>query len=137
MQKKQFRYGDFIKEKRVNDPRELRQSDVAKMLGISTSLYGEIEHSRRPPFNLEKSEIFAEIFNLTNDEKALMYDLAAREKNQVPADIEEIFMYSEIGDLSRQLFRELQNGHYEEENWKQLIREAEKEKNKRKGASDE
>lgn len=136
MRKNRLRFGKFIRDKRVNDSRELRQSDVAKILNISTSLYGEIENNRRPPFDLEKMEIFAELFNLTYKEKTLMYDLAARENNEIPADLEDILMYEEIGDTIRYLCRELQNGNFEEENWKKLIREAEKEKNRREGGVD-
>ena len=89
MRKQRERFGQFIREKRVNDPRELRQSDVAEILGISTSLYGEIENNRRSPFDLEKIEIFADIFNLSNSDKARMYDLAACETNEIPADLED------------------------------------------------
>jgi len=137
MRKNRLRFGKFIRDKRVNDSRELRQSDVAEILGISTSLYGEIENNRRPPFDLEKMEIFAGLFNLTYEEKTMMYDLAARENNEIPADLEDILMYEKIGDTIRFLCRELQNGNFEEERWKSLIREAEEEKNRRQGGAGE
>jgi len=137
MRKNRLRFGKFIRDKRVHDSRELRQSDVAEILGISTSLYGEIENNRRPPFDLEKMEIFAKLFGLTYEEKTMMYDLAARENNEIPADLEDILMYEEIGDTIRYLCRELQNGNFEEEDWKKLIREAEKEKDRRKGGANE
>ena len=136
MRKNRERFGKFIRDKRVHDPRELRQSDVAEILGISTSLYGLIETNARPPFDLEKMEIFANLFHLTYEEKTMMYDLAARETNEIPADLEDIIMYSEVGDVARQLFRELQNGDFVEEKWKTLIREAEKEKKRREGGDE-
>ena len=137
MRKNRERFGKFIRDKRVNDPRELRQADVAEILGISSSLYGLIENNARPPFDLEKMGIFAELFDLTPEEKALMYDLAARETNEIPADLEDIIMYSEIGDTIRTLCRQLQNGNFEEERWKELIRKAEKEKKRTEGGENE
>jgi len=133
MRKNRLRFGKFIRDRRVGDPRELRQSDVAEALGISTSLYGEIENNRRPPFDLEKMELFAALFELSYEEKTTMYDLAARETNEIPADLEDILMYEDIGDTIRYLCRELQNGNFEEERWKELIRKAEKEKSRREG----
>ena len=46
-------------------------------------------------------------------------------------------MYEEIGDMIRYLCRELQHGNYEEEEWKNLIRKAEKERNRREGSGAE
>jgi hypothetical protein len=96
-----------------------------------------IENNARPPFDVEKMQIFAEVFKLTYEEKTLMYDLAAREKNEVPADLEDILMYSDFGDKLRKLCRDFQNGDFEEEAWKGFIRDAYKEAKRREGDEDE
>ena len=44
-------------------------------------------------------ELFAELFDLDDEEKAMMYDLSARDRGEVPSDIEDIMMYGEIGDI--------------------------------------
>jgi len=132
-----LRFGKYIRGIRVHDLRELTQADVAEVLGINSALYGMIENSKRPPFGHEEMEMFAELFNLTSEQKGIMYDLAARENDKTPADIKDIFMNSEIGNLSRTLLRELQNGDFEEERWKTLAREAYKEAQRLKGDENE
>ena len=133
MQEKRIRFGDFIRQIRLRDSRELRQTDVANELGLSLSFYSEIENRRKRPFDPEKIEIFAELFNLSEERKALMYDLASRENREVPADIEDIFMYEEIGDLARVALRQSKAGDITEADWKRLIREGEANKARRKG----
>ena len=137
MGKERVGFGKYIRGIRVHDLRELTQANVAEILGINPALYGMIENNKRPPFDAEKIEIFVKLFNLTSEQKGKMYDLAAHENDETPADIKKIFMNSEIGDLSRQLFRELQNGDFEEERWKTLAREAYKEAQRLKGGEEE
>ena len=137
MQKNRIRFGDFIKKKRLNDPRELRQSEIAKKLGISLSLYSEIENRRRSPFDAEKIEMFAEFLGLTEEDKARMYDLASRENREVPSDIEDILMYEEVGELARFALRQSKAGNITEEDWKRFIRESEENKVRREGGAKE
>jgi len=135
MQRRVICFGDFIRQKRVD--RELLQSDVAKALDISISFVSEMERRQRLPFDSVKLEKFAAYLNLTEDEKAEMYDLASRESNEVPADIADTFMYEDVGDMARFALREFKAGNLEEEDWKQLIRKAEANKSRRKGGADE
>ena len=134
MQRQPMSFGDFIRHKRLE--RELLQSEVAKALDISVSFVSEMERRCRLPFDPVKLEKFADFLDLTEEEKAIMYDLASREKNEVPADIAETFMYDDVGDMARFALREFQAGNLEEEDWKQLIRKAEENKSRRKGGSD-
>ena len=122
MQEKRVRFGDYIKRLRLRDSRELRQSDIAEDLGISTGLYGDIENRRRRPFGVDKIERFAEILGLTADEKVRLYDLASHETNEVPADIEDIFMYDEIGTLARTALRETKAGNADGADWREFLR---------------
>ena len=135
MQKQQMSFGDFIRQKRLE--REKLQSEVAKALDISISFVSEMERRCRLPFDSVKLEKFAEFLNLTEEEKARMYDLASRETNEVPADIADTFMYEDVGDMARFALREFKAGNLEEEDWKQLIRKAEENKTRRKGGADE
>ena len=128
MQEKRIRFGDFIKKKRLDDPRELTLSDVAKHLGISVSFLSDIENRRRRPFSPEKIEIFTEFFGLSDEEKARIYDLASIENREVPSDIEDIFMYEEIGNLARIAIRQSRAGNATEEDWKRFIRDIENKK---------
>ena len=128
MQEKRIRFGDFIRKIRLDDPRELTLSDVAKQLGISVSFLSDIENRRRRPFSPEKIENFTKYFGLTDEEKARMYDLASIENREVPSDIEDIFMYEEIGDLARIALRQSRAGNATEEDWKRFIRDIENKK---------
>ena len=131
---KRMRFGDFIRQKRLE--REKLQSDIAKALDISISFVSEMERRQRLPFEPVKLEKFAEYLNLTEAEKAQMYDVASREHNEVPADIADTFLYEDVGNMARFALREFQAGNLEEEDWKQLIRKAEENK-RRKGGADE
>lgn len=100
------------------------------MLGISLSFLSDVENNRRKPFDKEKIELFAEKLGLTVDEKALMYDLAARDRGEVPSDIEDIMMYGEIGDMARLALRQSNAGKISEDDWKQFIRDMERKNRK-------
>ena len=126
-----MRFGDFIKRKRMGDPRELTLSDMAKELGISVSFLSDIENRRRRPFDPEKMEIFARFLNLTEEETARMYDLASYENGEVPWDIEDTLMYDEVGTLARFALRQTKAGNATEEDWKRFIREIEANKERR------
>ncbi len=131
MLREQFiRFGDFIKQKRLNDPRELTLKDMSERLGISLSFLSDIENNRRKPFDKDKIEKFAQVLNLSDEDKAKMYDLAARDRREIPSDIEDIMMYSEIGgDMARLALRQSKaGGVIDEEDWKTFIRDMEKKK---------
>jgi len=125
MHEKRVRFGDFIKNKRMKDYRELTLSDMAKELGISVSFLSDIENRRRRPFDPEKMEIFARFMDLTEEETARMYDLASYENGEVPYDIEETLMYDDVGTLARMALRQTKAGNATEEDWKRFIREIE------------
>ncbi|MCL1859309.1 MAG: helix-turn-helix domain-containing protein [Oscillospiraceae bacterium] len=131
MHEKRMRFGDFIKRKRMGDPRELTLSDMAKELGISVSFLSDIENRRRRPFDPEKMEIFARFLGLTEEETARMYDLASYENGEVPYDIEDTLMYDEVGTLARFALRQTKAGNATEEDWKRFIREIEAKKERR------
>jgi len=115
----------FIKHIRLKDERHLRQSDVAEKLEMSLTLYSEIEKGYRRPLNALEMEVFAELFNMTNEEKATMYDLASHQTNHIPADLEYI-MDDENGKLARTLLRKAKEVNADEKMWKKFIWELEK-----------
>jgi transcriptional regulator with XRE-family HTH domain len=118
-----MRFGDFIKKKRLNHPDELTLKEVSQMLKISLSFLSDVENNRRKPFDKDRIEKFAERLGLTEEEKATMFDLAARDRREVPSDIEDIMMYGEIGEMARLALRKSNAGEINEEDWKRFIRE--------------
>ncbi len=126
MQEKNMRFGEFIKSRRIRDEREITLKTMADVLGLSLSMLSDIERNRRKPFDSTKIEKFCEYLNLPPEDRATMYDLAARENGDIPSDIDDIMMHSEIGDMARFALRMSNQGVADEEDWKQFIREIEK-----------
>ena len=121
-----MRFGDYIKKKRLNDPRELTLKDLSERLGISLSFLCDIENNRRKAFDTDKIEIFAAELKLTEEEKAYLYDLAGRDRKEIPSDLEDIMMYGEIGQMARLALRKSNAGLADKEDWKRFIQELER-----------
>jgi len=136
MKEKNMFFGEFIRKKRLADPREITMLDVAKHLGISLSYMSAIENRHKPPFDGDKLMELAEFLNLTEEDTALMFDLAGKENREVPYDIQDTFMYDEVGDLARYALRQSKAGFIKEADWKAFIRQAEEKKNKTRRKDD-
>ena len=132
MKEKNMYFGEYIRKKRLSDSRELTMQDVADHLKISLSYMSAIENRRKPPFDGDKLESLGKFLRLSEDETALMFDLAGRETREVPYDIQDTFMYDEVGDLARYALRQSKAGFIKEADWKAFIRQAE-EKNDKHG----
>ena len=122
MDAKNMRYGQFLKAKRISDSRELTLKDVAAELGVSFSYVSDIEQGRRKPYDEAKTLKIIEFLKLTEDEVALLYDLAAKENSRIPRDLDDIMMYSEAGDMARYALRMTKKGIINDDDWKQFIR---------------
>jgi len=118
-------FGEYIRKKRLDDPRELTMKDVADHLGISISYMAAVENRRKAPFDGDRLESLAEFLKLSEDETALMFDLAGKENREVPYDLQDTFMYDEVGELARYALRQSKAGVIKEADWKAFIRQAE------------
>ena len=125
---KNMRFGDYIKSLRQHDPRELTLKEVSTALEMSLSMLSDIEQNRRKPFDDDKIVRFCEFLNLGETELSTLRDLSAKDKGEIPADIEDTMMYSEIGDMARHALRLANAGYGDEEDWKQFIRQLEEKK---------
>ena len=130
-------FGAFITNIRLKDERRLRQGDVADKLELSLSYYSDIEKDYRRPLNAEEMEIFAELFNLTEEEKIIMYDLASRETNTIPVDVENYIMEDENGELARVMLRKAKAVNADEKFWRKIIWDLEKKENRDKQGGEE
>ena len=88
-------FGDFISTKRVEKKLTLRK--MADLLGVSAPFLTDVEKDRRNPFDMDKLNILAGILNLTQDENALMLDLAGKKRNAVAPDLPEYIMERDYG----------------------------------------
>ncbi|WP_027868891.1 helix-turn-helix domain-containing protein [Eubacterium sp. AB3007] len=130
MKEQNMTFGQFIRKKRLDSPNDLTLREVSEKLGISLTMYSDIEKDRRTPSDNFDYEALADELGLDAAEKALMYDLAARRKRTVPSDIEDIMMYSESGNLARMALRMTNEGTANEDDWKTFIRELERKRGK-------
>lgn len=130
IQDKNMRFGEFIKSRRLRDSRELTLKDIASKLGLSLSMLSDIEQGRRKPFDSEKIEAFCDYLDLPDEDRALMYDLAARDRGEIPSDIDDIMMHSEIGEMARFALRMSNAGIADEDDWRALIRRIEEKRGK-------
>ena len=128
MREENMTFGKFIRKKRLESRRELTLKDMGSEMGVSLTMYCDIEQGRKNPGEFFDYEKLAELLDLTEQEKALMYDLAARKKGTVPSDIEDVMMYSESGNLARMALRMTNAGIAKEEDWKEFIRQLERKK---------
>ncbi len=128
MKEQNMRFGKFIKTRRLADPRELTLKDVSEHLGMSLTLLSDIENGRRRPFDSVKIEEYCAYLGLPEADKNRMYDLAARETGEVPSDIDDTFMYTDIGDMARHALRLSNAGIVEAEDWREFIRRMEEKK---------
>ncbi|MCL2813262.1 MAG: helix-turn-helix domain-containing protein [Oscillospiraceae bacterium] len=126
-------FGAFITNIRLKDERRLRQGDVADKLELSLSYYSDIEKDYRRPLNAEEMEIFAKLFDLTQEDKIIMYDLASRETNTIPVDVENYIMEDQNGELARVALRKAKEVRADEKMWRKFIWELEKKQNQNRG----
>ena len=132
MKERAIYFGDYIKDKRKNHSQEYTITQIAEYLGVSRAFYCDVENKRRAPFDGKKLEMLAQFLDLSEEDTATMFDLASHYKGNLPYDIQDTLLNGEVGELAQTALR-LSKGCYEPEaKWKQLIRELEAEKRKKK-----
>lgn len=132
MEKKEIRFGQYIKELRNSADRQLTLRDVARILDVSVSYLSDVEHSRRMPFNDDKLKTLCSELDLGDAETATLYDLAAKERSRVPSDITDV-MNSEVGKMARMALRMTKDGKADVDDWKDFIRRLEAKDEGREG----
>ena len=80
-------FGDFLQKKRME--RQITLRKMAELLGISAPYLTDIEKDRRNPPEMESLEQISKILNLSEDERAVMFDLAGKKRNAVAPDLPE------------------------------------------------
>jgi len=128
MKEKYMQFGEYIKQKRK--AKEFTITQVAEYIGVSRAFLCDVENKRRAPLDGEKMELLAELLNLSEEETALLFDLASQYNRNVPYDIADTFLHEEVGELARIALRLSKECNEPEAKWKQLIRELEKNKAK-------
>ena len=112
------KFGEFIEERRKNAGITLR--GLAAILDIAPSYMSDIEKGRRYPPDKEKLDEIAKHFMLSEDDKNLMFDLAAKEKeNTISLDLPEYIMEK---NLVRVALRKARDTNASDNKWKKIIK---------------
>ena len=125
MEKKVKSFGEFIKEKRMEHSPRYTLKKMAEALDMNLTHLSDIENGRKNPFDKDKIDKFCQILDLSEQDKATLFDLAARDSGSVPADIADTIMYTDQGDYARVALRMVSQGKGDVELWKDLIRKME------------
>ena len=125
MEKKVKSFGEFIKEKRMEHSPRYTLKKMAESLDMNLTHLSDIENGRKNPFDKDKIDKFCQILDLSEQDKATLFDLAARDSGSVPADIADTIMYTDQGDYARVALRMVSQGKGDVELWKDLIRKME------------
>ncbi|NLB56610.1 MAG: helix-turn-helix transcriptional regulator [Lentisphaerae bacterium] len=121
MSSKYLNFGDFITKKRAEHKITLRE--MAKRLGFSAPFLSDVEKDRRNPFDNDRLEIIAGIFELNEEERAMMYDLAGKRRNSVAPDLPDYIMERDYVSAALRTARDLDAGEAE---WLKFVEELKK-----------
>lgn len=110
-------FGKFIAEKRLE--KDIKLKPIAERLGVSVTYLSDIIKGRRNPPDKDGLEIFAEMLSLNETEKAEMFDLAGRERNQVSPDLTDYIM-DETLPSARAAFRKARNANLGDDFWQEV-----------------
>lgn len=101
-------FGKFIDDKRrgrSSTGGDILLKDIAQAMGVTATYLSDIVKGRRNPPDMETLQKIAAILNLTDDEKAEMFDLAGRERNEAAPDLPGYIMDEDIPYVRRALRR--------------------------------
>ena len=92
---------------------------------VSAPFWSDIEKGRKNPPKLEKLEILAKHLSLTDEDNALMLDLAGKERDAVAPDIPAYIMQNDYVAVALRTARDL---GADEEDWDKFVEDLKKRK---------
>jgi len=123
-------FGNFIDSKRkgrMPDGSDVKLKDIAEAMGKTATYLSDIIKGRRNPPEIELLEKIAGILRLDEKEKAVMYDLAGKERNEVAPDLPDYIMKDELPH-ARTALRTAKQKHLGDDFWKGVYNSALNEK---------
>ncbi len=122
-------FGKFIDEKRrgrAPGGSNILLKDIAAAMGVTATYLSDIVKGRRNPPDVETLRKIAIVLNLDSEEKALMYDLAGRERNEAAPDLPEYLMSEDIPHV-RAALRRASDKKLGDDFWKRVFDQIEQE----------
>jgi transcriptional regulator with XRE-family HTH domain len=123
MNQEYVNFGDFLQKKRTERKITLRK--LADQIGITAPYLTDIEKDRRNPPEMDKLEQIAKILMLSDEEKAVMFDLAGKRRNSVAPDLPEYIMERDYVSAALRTARDLDA---DEADWLEFVEELKKRK---------
>lgn len=111
-------FGEFLQKKRLENEITLRK--MAKLIGITAPYLTDIEKDRRNPPEIQKLDKIAEILSLTEEEEAVMFDLAGKQRNSVAPDLPDYIMKRDYVAAALRTARDLDA---DEDDWLKFVEE--------------
>jgi transcriptional regulator with XRE-family HTH domain len=122
-------FGRFIDEKRrgrAPGSSDILLKDIAAAMAVTATSLSYIIKGRRNPPDVETLKKIAIVLQLDPEEKALMYDLAGRERNEAAPDLPEYLMSEDIPHV-RAALRRASDKKLGDEFWKKVFDQIEQE----------
>ena len=123
MYKTTTNFGEYLKQKREEKQISLRE--LARRLEVSAPFLSDVENNRRAPLTEERLSTLADVLNLSETEKAEMYDIVGHQKGLLAPDLNP---YVNDRPYVNAALRTARNLEANEEDWKMFIEELVKRK---------
>lgn len=111
-------FGEFLQKKR--EERQITLRGMAEKLKMSAPYLSDIEKGRRNPPEMDKLQLIAQILGLTEEENAIMLDLAGKMRNTVAPDLPEYIMERDYVSAALRTARDLDAS---EADWLKFVEE--------------
>ena len=98
-------FGDFLKKKRLASGKTYRE--LAGILNVTAPYISDIEKGRRNAPSMDKLSKLIDVFNLSEDEISMMYNLAGKKKDSVAPDIPSYIKENEFVTAALRTARDL------------------------------
>lgn len=118
MYKTTANFGEFLKRKREEKQTSLRE--LARRLEVSAPFLSDVENNRRAPLTEERLATLADVLNLSEAEKAEMYDIVGHQKGLLAPDLNP---YVNDRPYVNAALRTARNLEANEDDWKMFIEE--------------
>jgi transcriptional regulator with XRE-family HTH domain len=116
MDKTTVNFGEYLKHKREEKQISLRE--LARRLELSAPFLSDVENNRRAPLTKERLATLAEVLNLSEAEKAEMYDIVGHQKGLLAPDLNP---YVNNRPYVNAALRAARNLGADEEDWQRFV----------------
>ncbi len=111
-------FGEFLYQKRIENKITMQQ--MATELECTPVYISDIEKDRRYPFDITRLKKLVPFLHLSEEERDIMYDLAGKKRNEVPADLHDYITENDYVSAALRTCRDLDVG---EEEWARMVAE--------------